>query len=181
LVEVGTGAYPVILDEGERVATERLEGAPAASLPSRSAIAPFTFWACPATPTGLGTTQQARKLIMDLGERVTALRFLVRDRARRFTVSFDAVLADAGIEVIKPPPRCPPSNCFAARFVSTVRTELTARMLIFKSDTCAGRIRRRPISVTSSISTNRRPEPLVTPHDRVLRPARSPFRRNTAR
>jgi transposase InsO family protein len=52
-------------------------------------------------------------------------------RAGQFTASFDAVLADAGIETVKIPPRSPRANAYAERFVLTVRAEVTDRMLIF--------------------------------------------------
>ncbi len=60
-----------------------------------------------AHPDGPWTAQQVRNLVIDLGENVARFRFLVRDRAGQFTASFDAVLADAGITVVKIPPRCP--------------------------------------------------------------------------
>jgi putative transposase len=82
-------------------------------------------------PTGAWTTQHARNLPMDLDDRATSFRFLVRDCTGQFTTSFDAVLASAGIDTVKIPPHCPRANCFAERFVLTARTELTDRILIF--------------------------------------------------
>ena len=84
-----------------------------------------------ANPDGPWTVQQIRNLLMDLGDRAAGFRFLVRDRAGQFTETFDAVLADVGIEAVKIPPRSPRANSYAERFVLTARTEITDRMLIF--------------------------------------------------
>jgi putative transposase len=84
-----------------------------------------------ANPDGPWTVQQIRNLLMDLGDHPAGFRFLVRDRPGQFTEAFDAVLAGAGIEVVKIPPRSPRANAYAERFVLTARTEITDRMLIF--------------------------------------------------
>jgi transposase InsO family protein len=82
-------------------------------------------------PDGARAVQQVRNLLMGLGDRAAGFQFLIRDRAGQFTASFDAVLADAGIQVVKIPPRSPRANAHAERFVLTARTEITDRMLIF--------------------------------------------------
>jgi putative transposase len=81
-------------------------------------------------PDGPWTTQQARNFLMELDDRANEFRVLVCDRAGQFMASFDSVLADAGIDVVKIPPQGPQANCYAERFVCTVRRELTDRLLI---------------------------------------------------
>ena len=56
----------------------------------------------PAHPTGAWTTQAARNLMMDLGDHLTAITFLLRDRDSRFTRAFDGVFAAALDEVLEP-------------------------------------------------------------------------------
>ena len=82
-------------------------------------------------PTGEWTTQQARNLIMDLGEQAERMKFMIRDRGSNFTTAFDAVLADAGIRTVLCNVRTPRMNAIAERWIGGCRRELLDRTLIW--------------------------------------------------
>jgi putative transposase len=85
-------------------------------------------------PTGEWTTQQARNLIMDLGEQAHRAKFMIRDRGSSFTAAFDAVLADAGTRTVLCNVRTPRMNAIAERWIGGCRRELLGRTLVWNQN-----------------------------------------------
>ncbi len=83
-----------------------------------------------AHPTGEWVTQQARNLLMNLEDHADSFKFLIRDRDAKFTAASGAVLAAAGIRIIRTPVRAPCANAIAERWISSARRECLDRMLI---------------------------------------------------
>ena len=84
-----------------------------------------------AHPSGAWTAQQARNLLMDLGERAGRFKFLIRDRDSKFSTEFNGVFSGNGTRVIKTPVRSPGANALMERWVQTCRRELLDRTLIW--------------------------------------------------
>jgi putative transposase len=82
-------------------------------------------------PTASWVTQATRNLIMDLQDTGCRARYLIRDRDRKFPELFDAVLADAGIEIVFTGVRMPRMNAIMERWVQTCQRELLDRTLIW--------------------------------------------------
>jgi putative transposase len=83
-----------------------------------------------AHPTGAWVTQQARNLIMNLGDHAERFRFLIRDRDSKFTAAFDAVFAGADIRIIRTPVQAPRANAIAEQPIGTLRRECLDHLLI---------------------------------------------------
>jgi putative transposase len=83
-----------------------------------------------AHPTGPWVAQQARNLLLDLGDRAAAFNFLIRDRDAKFSRAFDDVWRSTGAEIIRTPVQAPNANAVAERWIGTVRRECLDHLLI---------------------------------------------------
>jgi putative transposase len=84
-----------------------------------------------AHPNASWVAQAAKNLVMDLDDAGLRARYLIRDRDGKFPELFDAVLHDAGIQVVLTGVRMPRMNSIMERWVQTCRHELLDRTLIW--------------------------------------------------
>jgi putative transposase len=88
---------------------------------------------CTAHPDDAWVTQQARQVAWGLVEREEPVRFLIRDRDRKFTSRFDAVFEAQAMRVVRTPVQAPEANGIAERFVRTVRSECLDWLLMLNT------------------------------------------------
>jgi transposase InsO family protein len=87
------------------------------------------YVACSSNPDGRWVAQQARNLVIQLGDE-HAFQFLVHDRDTKFARAFDEIFRTEGIKVIPTPIQAPNANAHAERWVRTLRSDCLDRILI---------------------------------------------------
>jgi len=109
-----------------------------------------------AHPDGVWVAQQARNLLLMLGNRGRRLRFLIRDRDTKFTRAFDDVFRSEGANVLITPVQAPNANAHEERWIRTVRAEcldwllLTGRRHVEQGAASLRRPLQRPSSAPSA-------------------------------
>jgi putative transposase len=83
------------------------------------------------TANGLWMSQIARNLTDAEEGILTGKRYLIHDRDPLFTAEFLKMIADAGVESVKLPPRSPNLNAHAERFVRSTKESCLERLIFF--------------------------------------------------
>ena len=79
----------------------------------------------------LWMSQIARNLTDSEDGILIGKRYLIHDRDPLFTAEFLSMIADAGVESVKLPPRSPNLNAYAERFVRSIKESCLNRMILF--------------------------------------------------
>ncbi len=76
-------------------------------------------------------TQIARNVTMaDVGF-LSSNRYLIHDRDGKYCPAFDRTIESVGVKTVKLPARSPNLNCFAERWVKSVKEECLSRLILF--------------------------------------------------
>jgi transposase InsO family protein len=85
----------------------------------------------PPVANGLWMSQIARNLMHAEQGILSGKRYLIHDRDPLFTAKFLKMIADAGVESVKLPPRSPNLNAYAERFVRSIKESCFERLIFF--------------------------------------------------
>ena len=96
---------------------------------------------------GLWMSQMARNLTDAEKGILSGKRYLIHDREPLFTAEFLNMLADAGVQSVKLPPRSPNLNAYTERFVLTIKESCLERMILFGEGHCG-----QPFTISSRIT-----------------------------
>jgi putative transposase len=91
--------------------------------------------------TGLWMSQVARNMTDVMDGFFIGKRYLIHDRDPLYTTEFLSILAAAGIQSVKLPPRSPNLNAYAERFVRTIKEGCLGQMILFGEDSLRAAIR----------------------------------------
>ena len=89
--------------------------------PSPATLEPNEEWAC----------QQARNVMMYMGDVGIKQRFILHDRDTKFSEEFDETFRDDGIEVVKTPFQEPDANAFAESWIGNFKREVLNHFMCF--------------------------------------------------
>src|SRR6266511_1151258 len=81
-------------------------------------------------PTAAFMHQCARQLTDPFDGFLLGKRYLLHDRDTKYTLAFDDLLKDSGVESILLPPRSPNLNAYCERFVRSIKEEALAQMVM---------------------------------------------------
>ena len=81
-------------------------------------------------PTAAFMQQCARQLTDPFDGFLLGKRYLIHDRDTKYTLAFDGLLKDSGVEPVLLPPRSPNLNAHCERFVRSIKEEALAQMVM---------------------------------------------------
>lgn len=85
---------------------------------------------CTANPNEVWVTQHARNLLWTVEEEGLKLKYVIRDRDKKFATRADNVFRSAGARVILTPLMAPRANAHVERWIGSCRRECLDRMLV---------------------------------------------------
>ena len=86
---------------------------------------------CTEHPKASWVEQQARNFSMHLQDRGESARYILRDRDRKYTAKFDAILKSEGIKPVRLPVRAPNLNSYAESWLGSLKRECLNHFIVF--------------------------------------------------